>query len=148
MCARRFRSGAAPVIIIKAPLNARPQAPQTADEIFMSMNDIFKMIKSKHNFVRAWLGYNENLAKFSFNENQDVREDIRKKYDFNGELLEIFSVIANILSINGIITFQFTTSIFLFFGASPSDFLRSACPRVAVSRCGVSISGKTPSSTA
>jgi len=90
MCARRFRSGAAPVIIIKAPLNARPQAPQTADEIFMSMNDIFKMIKSKHNFVRAWLGYNENLAKFSFNENQDVREDIRKKYDFNGELLEIF----------------------------------------------------------
>lgn len=54
------------------------------------MNSIIQMIKSKRDFVRAWLGYNEKLAKFSFKDNTKIHEDVINKYGFDGDLLDIF----------------------------------------------------------
>jgi hypothetical protein len=66
------------------------QAPRTAEEVSVSMNNIIQTIKSKRDFVRAWLGYNEKLAKFSFHDNDQIHKDIKNKYGFEGDLLEIF----------------------------------------------------------
>jgi hypothetical protein len=73
-------------------MRARPsrQAPRTAEEVSVSMNNIIQTIKSKRDFVRAWLGYNEKLAKFSFHDNDQIHKDIKNKYGFEGDLLEIF----------------------------------------------------------
>lgn len=54
------------------------------------MHEFVDKIKSKRDFIKAWFGHSEKLSNFAFNKNESVKQDIQKKYGFNGDLLDIF----------------------------------------------------------
>jgi hypothetical protein len=49
------------------------------------------LIKFLPNFFLSRLGFNNGIEKFSFKKNVDVTSDIKAKYNFNGQLLDIFA---------------------------------------------------------
>lgn len=41
--------------------------------------------------LRSWLGHNDSISHFAFGKNMDVRSDIKNKYEFDGDLVDIYA---------------------------------------------------------
>ena len=51
----------------------------------------FNLVKLIWNFLRSWSGASKDIGVMSFNGNPSIQQDIESKYEFNGELLQLFS---------------------------------------------------------
>ena len=51
----------------------------------------FDLTRIMPNILRSWWGASKNIEGMSFNGSLDIQQDIQQKYQFDGELLDLFS---------------------------------------------------------